>query len=331
MSGITDIGADAAQESQSNNDSNSDYESDYERFDLDGVSFGKQHPTTAVRGDPQALRKLYDENDPDRADIAVILDDPSVVTGEDALDGTVVVESDEESDQFKVVNLDDEKTKQPSDEMIDFDGNTYYGEVGGEFTAERIALKRGGGAGRSVTSVLDVNGATTARTREDEDGDPILHAGGFPEHNGGLVEYDPDPDGQLPRYARDPELRPDIEGDVIVMIQRLAEVDPDYDGNAYWATVFAQVSDERQSELTQNYADASDDKEPSDFVTELDGDEFVQLKPTDEFDPDEDLVRDTGWIEWNRPDIETLNEAREAEGFDRYEPNANSDETEQEA
>jgi hypothetical protein len=116
-----------------------------------------------------------------------------------------------------------------------------------------------------------------------------------------------------------------------VMIQRLAEVDPDYDGNAYWATVFAQVSEERQSELTEAYADASDDKEASDFVTELDGDEFVQLKPTSEFDPDEDLVRDTGWIEWNRPDIETLNEAREAEGFDRYEPNANSGETEQEA
>ena len=74
MAGITDIGAEAAEESQNSSGNDADGEQyDYERFDLDGCSFGKQHPTTAVGGTAVALRKLYDEQDPDRADIAVML------------------------------------------------------------------------------------------------------------------------------------------------------------------------------------------------------------------------------------------------------------------
>lgn len=338
MTGITDIGAEAAQESQEDND-NGEYESDYERFDLDGVNFGKQHPATAVRGEAVALRKLYDEDDPDRADVAVIMSDPSVVTSEEALAETRVVNSDEEGDQFKIVNLSDEQTaalgpggkiEDPSDIEeagdlmgVDFAGNTFYGDVDTEFDTDgQIALKRGGGAGRSITSVLDVKGGQSARTVEDDDGDPVLHDGGFPQHNGGLVEYHPDGrDGERPRYARDPQIRDDVDGqDIVVMIQRLSNVDPDYEGMAYWATVFANLPDERMQELAEQYASESEDKEAGDFIAELDGDEFVRLKPTNEFEPMGDMLRDTGYIAWNRPDLDTLNEAREAEGFDPYEP-----------
>lgn len=385
--GITDLGAESAQESQANSSDGDQYESDYERYQfLDGDAFGMQHPTTAIRGTVIATRKLYDENDPDRADIAIMLDDPSLVTSEAALSGGIVVESDDESDDFKVVDTSDRATAilgpggkfdhfaidgdtvqvfestevlvdadtgeliegEPDEETeteteervvtddgdpvvdkefdvsdamgIDFSGNTFYGSIATDFESDRIALKRGGGAGRSITTTLDVKGATSARTVEDDDGNIVLHDGGFPQHNGGLVEYHPDGrDGERPRWARDPELRPDVDGnEVVIMIQRLDEVDPDYNGNAYWATVFANLDDDRMQELAEQYADESDGKSADDFLTDLDGDTFLKLQPTDEFEPMDDLLRDTGYIAWNRPSTEAVNEARVANGFEEY-------------
>lgn len=327
MTGITDLGADAARDSGSNGSSDG-YESDYERFptsEIDG--WGKQHPVTAVRGTAVALRKLWDDDDPDRSDTAVILDDPDIVTSEAALDDSVVVLSDDEGDDFKVVNLDDDATRMPSDEMIDFDGNTFYGTVSedfGDLSDGTIALKRGGGAGRRIASTLDVAGARAAEEQieRDEDGnitDITLDDGGFPQHNGGYIEYHPDgQDGEAPRQSRDPELRPDVEGkEVVIMIQRLDEVDPNYDGNAYWATVFANVDDDRMDELAEQYAEESE-QEPDDFVTELGGTEFIRLDTTDEFEPSDDLLDDTGWIDFdgNRLDrsdadeVTALNAAR---------------------
>lgn len=346
MTGITDIGADAAQSSQGNG-TNGDYESDYERFDLTGANFGMQHPTTAVRGEAVALRKLYDEDDPDRADVATMLENASIVTDDAGLDGSVVVTSTDESDQFKVVDLTDEATAilgsggkeedivavdhdeqtitvetddgQESygfDELmgIDFSGNTYYGDVQSTFDLNGpIALKRGGGAGRSISSTLDVDGATAAQStiERDEDGEIVdmeLADDGFPAHNGGYIEYHPDGrDGERPRQSRDPQLRDDVEGrEVVVMIQRLAEVDPDYTGNAYWATVFANVDDDRQTELTEQYAEEDGDATADSFVTELGGTAFIRLQPTDTYEPDQALLDETGWISWN--------------GFDRSDP-----------
>jgi len=328
MTGITDIGAAAAEESQTSSGNDNDGEQyDYERFDLNGVSFGKQHPTTAVRGEAVALRKLYDENDPDRADVAVILDDPSIVTDDEALEGSVVVQSEEEGDQFKVVDTEDDQTKVLEGMGIDFAGNTFYGDVEDNFgDMTRIALKRGGGAGRRISSTLDVAGdrAAESEIERDEDGnitDMTLDDDGFPAHNGGYIEYDNSGD-QLPRQSRDPQLRDDVEGrEVVIMIQRLAEIDPDYDGAAYWATVFANLEDERAAEVTEAYAEnAEGDKDADDFVTELGGTEFVRLSPTSEFEPDEDLLGDTGWISWNGIDrsstaeVLALNEARIAGG-----------------
>jgi len=326
--GITDIGAQAAEESQSDSESDDyDNEYDYERFDLDGCAFGKAHPTTAVRGTAVATRKLYDENDPDRADVAVILDDPSIVTDDEALEGSVVVQSEEEGDQFKVVDTDDDQTKVLEGMGIDFAGNTFYGDVEDDFgSMDRIALKRGGGAGRRISRTLDVSGQTAAEAQieRNDDGEITeitLDDDGFPAHNGGYIEYDNSGD-ELPRQSRDPELRDDVEGqEVVIMIQRLAEIDPDYDGPSYWATTFANLDEERQTELTERYAEnAEGDKSPEDFVTELGGTEFVRLSPTDEFEPSDDLLADTGFVRWNTfnrdsvSDVQTLNEARIADG-----------------
>jgi|APHM01.1.fsa_nt_gi hypothetical protein len=322
MAGITDIGAAAAEESQDSSDLNGDEQNDYTRFDLDGCSFGKQHPTTAVRGQAVALRGLYDENDPDRGDVAVILDDPSAVTSEPTLEGSVVVQSEEEGDQFKVVNTDDDQTKVLEGMGIDFAGNTFYGDVEDGFgDMDRIALKRGGGAGRRIARTLDVSGADAAeemieRNDDGEITDLTLNDEGFPAHNGGFVEYDNEGD-ELPRQSRAPQLRDDVKGrEVVVMIQRLSEIDPDYDGPSYWATVFANLPDDRQAEVTEQYAQESEDKSAEDFVTELDGTEFVKLSPTSEFEPDDALLEETGYIEWNgfdrtvESDVLAVNEAR---------------------
>lgn len=341
MVGITDLGATAAQNSDASSDSG--IENDYERFDVSEVAWGKSHPTTAVRGRAVALRKLYDEDDPDRSDVAVILEDPSLVTSEEGLETSrVVMNSEETGDEFKVVNLADAQTGalgssgkisdpdaiEAADSLMatDFAGNTFYGNVSTEFDldADQVALKRGGGAGRSITSVLDVNGATAATSVTDDNGEPVLHDGGFPEHNGGLVEYHPDGrDGERPRYARDPQLRDDVVGqDVIIMIQRLSEVDPDYEGSAYWSTVFANMEQGRMDELASRYAADEPDAGPEQFMTELDGDTVIQLQPTDDFEPTEACLVETGYIAFdgNRPTIDELNEARLANGFDEYEP-----------
>lgn len=360
MTGITGIGADAAQESQpSGGDDDEEYE--YEFFDLEGSIFGRQHPTTAVRGTAVALRSLYDENDPDRSDVAVVMDDPSLVTHDEGLENSVVVLSEDEGDQYKVVNLDDKDTsvlttEGKSDELgdrdlddllgIQFGSDSFYGDVVGDFDTDvdvdvetdRIALKRGGGAGRAIANTLDVNGATQASVVRDEDGELVLHDGGFPKHNGGLMEYDPrsGDDSEPPRRAREPEIRDDVEGnEVVVMIQRLSEIDPDYDGRAYWSTVFANLSEDRMDELAEQYADDAEDKSKEHFLTEIDGETFVRLQPTDEFEPSEANIRDRGWIEWNKPDafgedhdedaLAELNEKRAEMDLDPYEPGSSDD------
>lgn len=321
---ITDLGAEAAEESGGNDNDDYQDETDFERFDLNGCEFGKQHPTTAVRGEAVALRDLYDEQDPDRPDVAVILDDPEIVTSEETLAGSVVVESEEEGDQFKVVNTDDDQTKVLEGMGIDFAGNTFYGDVEDDFTADRIALKRGGGAGRRIARTLDQNGqqAAEAAIERDDDGNiesMNLDNDGFPAHNGGLIEYDNEGD-EMPRFSRATELRDDVEGrEIVVMIQRLAEIDPDYEGPSYWATVFANLSEERTTEVTEQYAEQSDNKSTEDFVTELGGTEFVQLSPTTG-EVDSDLIEETGYIQWDgidRSDAEevlALNQERLDDG-----------------
>lgn len=327
---ITEIGANSAQESSENRDANSTEEPTYDRYDLNGVGFGKQHPPTAVRGEIVALRKLWDENDPDRSDIALILEEPSIVNDEPALENTVVALSDEQGgDDFKIANLDDEnvsavtpegKVSDPENvedlsDIMAIEGNnySYYGDVGTDFgDLSTIALKRGGGAGRRITSVLDVRGAVGAESMiERENGEIVdmeLGEDGFPAHNGGLIEYDDSEDNEMPRYARDPQLRDDVEGkEIIVMLQRLKNIDSSYSGGAFWATIFVETDE--------------DDVGEDDNTTIVDDKTFVELDTTDEFEPDEELVEATGWIEFggiNRNDsdeIKYLNQRRVEEGF----------------
>ena len=333
MTGITDVGANAA---QSTTDSSTDGDrSEWEPTDVAGMAFAKQHPTTAVMGTAQTLRYFpdWDNDAPDRGYFGLIIEDPSVYTDDEDLADSAVFQApdDQSGDDYKIVNLDDEQTKHLEGSGVDFAGTLFYGEQTSAIDDDQIVLKVTGSSGMSVASTLDVKGGTGARSigsREDEAVE--LHGGGFPAHNGGLVEYHPDgrnEGGERPRVSRHTDLRPDVEGrDVVVMIQRLAEIDPDYDGPAYWATVFADLDADRQSELAESYADGTD-KSPDDFITQIDDRAFTQLEPTTDFEPDPDLVEATGYIQWRRADLDELNEARAEAGLDPYNPGDESETT----
>lgn len=318
--GITDVGADAAQESRAQREEQSDYESDYERFDTSGMAFVKQHPTTAVRGTANVLRYYpdWDNDQPDRGYFGVVLEDASILGADDDEDlagGAIFTNTEESGDDYKVVDLNDEETKELEGSGVDFAGNLFYGEQADGFEEDQIVLKATGSSGRSIASTLDVKGSGSAHSVGFNNDEEIeLHDGGFPEHSGHLIEYDPRgrDNGEMPRIARDTQLRPDVEGkEIIIMVQRQRDIDDEYEGPGYWATVMVETDDD------------------GDF-TAADGTEFVSLGPTDEFEPDDDLVRDTGYILWRRVDDDVLNEAREEAGFDPYTPQG-EDEAEAEA
>lgn len=312
MPGITDLGAQSAQESreerESDNQSDFDPQDWYDQqYDISGLSWVKIHPTTAIRGVAKSLQTFnVEEENYQRGYYGLVLEDPSVVVDDDELEGTVIFEgTKEKGDDFKIVNADDEQTT-IIESGVDFSGNLFYGEEVDALEDDEMVLKLSGGAGRSTALALDVKGSGGAHSvGAYEDEDVELHDGGFPVHSGHAVEYHPDGrDGEMPRNARDFELRPDVEGkEVIVMIQRLADIDEEYDGGAYWSTVLVETED------------------ADDAVFEIDGTAFESIEPTDEFEPSEDNIRAQGFISWNRVDIVDLNQARIDEGFDPYLPN----------
>lgn len=286
---ITKIGKDAASESQSGQSGD-----DYERFDVSGLSFVKTHPTTAVGGTPVALRYFPGDPDEDMLDrgfAGLVLDDPFIVTDDEDLSGSAIfANSKDKGDDFKVVNLDDSDTEQIEGAGVDFSGNLYYGDLAEEFGEDRVVLKLTGNAGRSATCTLDVHGKGGAGVVRDDSGTPELNDNGYPFYNGALIEYAPDNDEDNytpPRFARDTQLRPDVEGkQVAFMVQRLAEIDEEYDGSSYWSTV--TVRDDEDSE-------------------------WDELSPTDEYEPDQGLVMATRWLEFGYPSEEEIEQLQAAQ------------------
>lgn len=271
---ITDIGKEAAENSSSSGVSGDDYE----RFDLAGLKYVKNHPTTAVGGSAAVLRYIPGDPDQDNLDrgfAGLVLDDPFVYVEDDAaLEGSAIFEgTKDKGDDYKVVNLTDDDTQHLEGSGIDFDGNMYYGDQVEAIDDDQVVLKLTGNAGRSATQCLDIHGAGGADVVRTEDGDPKIDPEtGYPTTNNALIEYidDEGDDYTPPRFARDTQLRPDLEGEtVIFMVQRMSEVQDDYDGDSYWSTVLRETED---------------------------GD-FEAVEPTDEFEPDEELLRATQWVE----------------------------------
>lgn len=285
--GITELGRETANDSQSGGDYGDDLT--YERFDVSGLPWVQMHPTVAVGGSPVALR--YFPGDPNEDEWGqgyhgLVLDDPFVVTDDENTEGTVIVENAEDSgSDYKIANLDDDSTEFMDERgALNFDGHKTFGDIVDDFGEDRVVLKLSGSAGRRIARVLDLNGEPEAGVVTDEDGEPVTDENGAFEMTKGLIEYHPEDESPYQRFARDTELRPDVtadgndgeSGQVAVLLQRLAEIREDYEGDSYWATVLQR--------------DGEDE-------------EFDAIQPT-EGDPSAELMS-TSWLQWTFPDVES--------------------------
>lgn len=279
MPNITDLGREQAEASENQGGS----ADDYEPYDVSGDEWVRHHPTTAITGNAEALRLFTPRENPPY--MGLVLSDPEIVTDDPETENSVIIQRGEGGgDTYKVVNTDDEATRLMEDDGTDvaiFDGNDFEGEVVDDFDLDddqNLVVKYGGSSMRQVIKRLDANGGEEAGVVRDDDGNIVLSDNGNPMQNKGLIEYHPDngEDHFEYRFARDPVLREDLEGERVgVMLQRKKDVREDYDGRAYFTTVFRETED---------------------------GDhEAVQQVSN----PDEvtlDLLFDSGWLEWSYPD-----------------------------
>lgn len=321
LSDISEAAVDAAPEDTGDSD---DEIPDYERADISDAAFVKPHPgMTAITGTITGLRYFapapddqseYDDND--RGWAGLILEDPEIP--DDAENVSLFKSTTEKGDDYKVVNTEDD-----SIDVYDAGvsvGSMFEADEVDEFEDDTIVLKTSTSAGRSIIRTLDVRGLANARNEYTDDGEILLGESGYPETNDALIEKHPDNDDDTyvqPRYSRDPQLRPDVEGEqVTIILEHLSDVQEDYDGNAHWATVMADVEDDRAQELAEQYAEDgyTDPEEAEAFFNEIDGEEMLRLSPTMEFEPDTSLLRATQYLEWHWVEDDELERLQESQG-----------------
>jgi len=242
----------------------------------------KSHSTTAVGGEAVALRYFPgdpDEGNLDRGFAGLVVDNPFAYTEDDeALAGTILFEKDE-GETATTSSPSTWTSAQPNRSNVRW--VTFTGTGSTALKSSRSATvqsisKPAGRAGWSATCCLDVHGKGGAEVATNDDGSMKLNDNGYPVVVPALLEYfDNDADSYTPpRFYRDTQLRPDMEGEtVLFMVQRMRDVKEDYDGDSYWSTVLHQTTD--------------DDGETV----------MTSVSPTTEFEPDEDLLRATSWLE----------------------------------
>ncbi len=325
---IADIGREAAQASTEESDEQTATDGEYENIDVSDAEYIRMHPgPTAVEATITGLRyfpAFTESGDLDtdaRGEVYPIITDVEV-PDDDSLDAVGIFESTTTTgDDYKVVNTD-------NDGVDVYDVGVSVGQMFESTQVDTFGIEDGDigvlklstGAGRSVARTLDVKGLPNADVSRTEDGTPDIKDHGWPVSNNGLVETHPDNGDDFyepPRFARDPQLRPDVAGQrVIILVQEMANVVPDYTGNAHWATVLGALDEERQMELAETYAEDSfyNGDTPESFLEEFGGEQYIDLAPTAEFEPDDDLVRATTWLEWSYPSEERVMELREEQG-----------------
>lgn len=240
--------ADEVKEAASNSNNEQQETLDQIEVDLSETPFVKFNPTTMVTGTfPEdegnpIIRFPDTENNDGRRDqgyLGLVLDDVGAET--DEFEDTVVLETENDSTDYRLFDLEDHDTSEVDGVGIKFGDRLYEGEVvDADNFADRAIVVVDRTAAVSVARKLDVNGATNAGMDE-ETGQP----------NGGLIEYAPDDEDTSVnrRYARNPELREELYGEEIgILVSRREEMDEDYaerveneDDPArpmYWYSVF---------------------------------------------------------------------------------------------
>lgn len=329
---ITDIGKQSAETTSDPSERSGSASGEFERVDVSDKAFVKMHPgPTAIEGTVTGIRYLppapdddgnYSESD--RGTAGLLLSNPQIPDDEDFESVTIFQSTSTTGDDYKVVNTEDDGID-VYDAGVSV-GTMFESDEVEEFDDDEIVLKLSTGAGRSVARTLDCSGLQNADVVRNDDWEPEIQDHGYPTTNTGLIEKHPDNDPNdddqpyvQPRYARDPQIRPDVEGErVIVMVQHLKNVLEDYSKGAHWATVLVELDDERMIELAETYASDPyyDEDDPEEFIHDVAGTEMLRLAPTMEFEPDDDLVRETGYLQWRYPSDERIEELRESQGVD---------------
>lgn len=244
--------AEEVQEASSSNDNEESESLEQIEVDLSDTPFVKFTPTTLTAGTfPEAdegnpIIRFPDEENTGRRDqgyLGLVMDDISAEV--DEFEDTVVLETTDDSTDYRVFDLSDDQTTEIDGTGIKFGDRLYEGDIvdADEFAGRAIVIVDRTAA-TSVARKLDVNGATAAGMDE-ETGQP----------NGGLIEYAPDDaDTNVnQRYARNPELREDLQGERVgVMVSRREEMDDDYAElvendearGMYWYSVFTMEDGE---------------------------------------------------------------------------------------
>lgn len=243
--GFKDQVQEEVEEANSSTDNGEREEVNQIELDMDSVPFIKFTPTTLVagtfpedEGNPIILFKNYNRINDDDFDaedengndlryvstryLGLVIDDPHVVTDEeDGLEESIFIETDEDdTTDFRALNLDDARTSEKGDSAINIDGDTYWYDDTHTELEGRAILVVDRTAHTSVAQKLDKNGAVAAGMDYDTG-----------NVNDGLIEYPNDDDSGLePRYSRPfVELRDELRGtEVGFMVTRRSEVDEEY-------------------------------------------------------------------------------------------------------
>jgi len=220
-----------------NNSGSSGQSGDYDGIELTGEEeWVKVHPGTLLtgtlpdedEGNPLLKLNAFDDEAAEinaEGNLGIVIDNPEVVIDEDeGTEGTVILETeDDDSSGYRIYNEDREGAELLDGVGVEFDAGQgariYRGETVESLDVDRIVLTVSGGAVQNMAKRFDVNGGDNALYDYDED-----------QANNGLIEYPlTDDDGNSVdvegnpvnfswRYARAPELRPDLYGQEIAIL-----------------------------------------------------------------------------------------------------------------
>lgn len=258
-------------------------------------AWANQTPTTRISGIPKGLifaGSLSEHEEDTGTSFGVIFEDPKVEEGQlfrnadKDEDGLTVLEEDDDGEplrratDYRIVDTDDRGTT-----TVEVDGETFVTdnheesnqyETADSFEDDTVIVWYNGMSGQIVGRALDFNGLPYAEYKDT--GYLVKGLLQFPEGWRDNKTQHTDV-GRLPRVARAPILRPDIEGERISI-----EIGRWNDGRMYEATVTDESGEEIEIRYAQDADEVLDDEE---VRMHLHHGDFWQDRPANaEVDPD---------------------------------------------
>lgn len=238
-----------------------DAESTEEEADYEERPWVNITPTTRLSGEViDIFAKDFPTSDKEQTDsmYGIVVQNPEVVVGnvyrnnhkpEDGLTRDVVDEDSSSPTDYRVADESDKSANVVGDTLVTDEESMVDGEQAnqydeGAFEEDEVLLWVGGMSGERLIRALDFNGQPFARYIEN-DGEPYLIKGLFQAHEDWFSDQksrgQAAKEGHAPRLNRPPILRPDVEGEhLLIDISR-------GNGRGYYGHVF--VADDFDGEV----------------------------------------------------------------------------------